>query len=67
MAELILIDDRRVVACPTVEAMRLLDGPDRVAAWFGAVRHDTSTTIASDLVTSCSNAPTKACTERIRC
>ena len=45
--ELTLIDDHVVVACSIDEAIRLLDGLDRIASWFRATRHDTTTTIRS--------------------
>lgn len=46
-AELTLIDDQVLVACTVDEAMQLLDGPDRIAAWFRATRNETTTTITS--------------------
>lgn len=47
-ADLTLIDDQVVVACTVDEAMQLLDGPDRIASWFRATRHETSTAITSN-------------------
>lgn len=45
--ELTFIDRHVVVACTPAEAIEQLDGADRVAQWFGAVRAETSTVIRS--------------------
>ena len=34
-AKLTRIDDQVLVACTVDEVVRLLDGPDPIAAWFG--------------------------------
>lgn len=45
--EMILIDDSVVLACSPPDASAYLDRPDAIAAWFGARREGSRTTIRS--------------------
>lgn len=46
---LVFIDDHVTLACSPAEALACLDGPDAIAAWFGAQRSGARTTIGSSL------------------
>lgn len=47
--DLVFIDDHVSLACTPAEAMACFDGPDAVAAWFGAQRSGARTAISSPL------------------
>lgn len=45
--DIVRIDDHVVVACTPADALSCLDGPAAIAAWFGAQRGRSQTTITS--------------------